>query len=345
VKETPVKHIAICGAGLAGTLCAAALVKILPDDIELSLINVPGSDETDVFYGTVTSPNMYEFLLNIGITEPDLLPKTNTTFSLGTHYLNWGADKRSWIQSFHKPLPIFQGVEFHHYLARLGKTASMTAELEPYIMSTHAAYKGVFAHPPEDKKTPLSSVEYGYHFLSKEWRALLSSKIENSHINKISGNVKTVHRDDSQIHSITLTNDQIVKADLYIDCIGLKSKLTQAEVSSARRLKAIASFSNQKIEGNVCRMITGTNFGWHAETVFQNGVHRLTIFDSTCEELDWNAQGKAEMKPLEVPIGYFKTPWRGNCLALGHNAAILEPLTPAPMMLLQPRFDIPARVV
>jgi len=340
VSALPLKHIAICGTGLAGTLCAAALAHLLPDEIKLSLVDIPGSDETDIFFGNVTSPAIYDFLLSIGITEPKLLPATNTAFSLGTQYINWGANKRSWIQSFHKPLPIFQGVEFHHYLTRLrhiapeAKAQNLYTQ-DRYIMSAHAARGNVFAHPPEDKKTPLHNIEYGYHFSPKDWCELLSRHLKNSRITRLSGDIKSIERTEGRIRSITLSDDRRVEAELYIDCTGFKSKISHSKIQSNRHLKAATSFIPEDKTGNICRQVTRTDYGWHSETSFQNGQQCLTIYDPASEKTALTAHGKTDISPIEVTLGRLDKPWQSNCLAIGHSAAVLEPLTPAPMILLQ----------
>ena len=340
MNALPLKHIAICGAGLAGTLCAATLAHLLPDEIKLSFVDIPGSDETDTFFGNVTSPAIYDFLLGIGITEPELLPTTNTAFSLGTQYINWGANKRSWIQSFHKPLPIFQGVEFHQYLTRLRRIApeAKTQNLythDRYIMSAHAARGNVFAHPPEDKKTPLHNMEYGYHFSPKDWCELLSRHLKNSRITKLNGDIRSIERTEGRISSITLSDGRSVEAELYIDCTGFKSKICHSKIQSDRHLKAASSFISEDKTGNICRQLTGTDYGWHSETSLQNGRQCLTVYDLASEKAALTAHGKQDISPVEATLGRLEQPWQGNCLAIGHSAAVLEPLTPAPMMLLQ----------
>lgn len=330
-----IKTIAICGSGLAGVLCAAALANSLPDTIKLILIDMPGSDETDIFYGTVTSPTTYDFLLSIGITEPELLPNTKTTFSLGTRFSNWGKNKRSWIQSFHKPLPLFDGVNFHHYLTRLRNINPESYELEPYIMSAQAAYKNVFAHPSQDKATPLSNVEYGYHFLPKEWREFLNIKITHSRVKKMSGDIKKVQRENNRISLISLSDGKTIEADLFIDCSGLNPKLGKSNIQSKRRLKALESFKPQDKILSSARFLESTDYGWRAETAFQDRLHSLSIFDPSSEEDALSACDEVGEQPIEAPMGYVEKPWQGNCLSLGHKAAILEPLTPAPIMLLQ----------
>jgi len=50
--------------------------------------------------------------------------------------------------------------------------------IEPYIMPAAAAYKGVFAHPPEGRKIPLASAEYGYQFSPASLVTLMRAKLK-----------------------------------------------------------------------------------------------------------------------------------------------------------------------
>jgi len=276
LSPEPLHKIAILGAGLAGSLCAAALSARLPNDIELILVDVPGADATDVFFGTVTSPTAYNFLLGIGITEPDLFPHTNTAFSLGTHFENWGPAKRSWTQSFHRPLPNFEGVEFQHYLTRMRKVAPQLASLQPYLMSVHAARRGVFAHPPQGQKTPLADLEYGYQFLPATWQDLFFKKANANAVTQFEGSIETIERDKrGHITSIQLSDSATLKADLFIDCLGQNSPLTT--VFEGPAINAAEQFVPSEQLGPACRKLSGTSYGWQAETPLQDGMHRLKV--------------------------------------------------------------------
>ena len=333
MQQAPLKKIVICGAGLAGVMCAAALSRALPAGIDILLIDTEGADKTDIFFGTVTPPSSYKFLLDIGIGEPDLLPLSNTSFSLGTQYKNWGGEARSWTQSYHQPLPVFNGVEFQHYLTRLQSTFPHLAKLESYIMSTHAAQRRVFAHPPEDRKIPLSTVEYGYHFLPSEWRKILSDHITSAPVKLIKADIKSVQHDRHNIRGLKLSGDIVVEADFFIDCTGPDYFIPlsrQLHRSEARKLVAAASFSPQESLSGVSRTLTGTEYGWTARTPFQNGDHTLKICDPSSDQ--------SKISPAELAsaaIGFCDQPWRNNYLTLGHRAACLEPLTAAPIHLLQ----------
>lgn len=337
----PLKTIAVFGNGLAGQFCVAKLARDLPDGIDLIYVEAEKSANEDIFYGTVTSPSSYDFLLSLGITEPDLLPQTNTAFSLGTQFMNWGHEKAQWIQSFHRPLPIFNGVGFQHYLTRLRTSAPEMADINAYIISVQSAMKGVFAHPPEGQKTPLAEMEYGYQFLPSAWHAFLAQKLQNSRVKCVTADVTSVDRDGDDIRLVTLSDGTNVKAGVFIDCLGPASKLKSEKTvqTAGRHLKAISRHTSTGKLGAVCRTLTGTDFGWTAETPLQDGLHCLTVFDPSSEPDAMADHGPSETAPVEMEIGYVATPWVGNCLTLGLGAAALEPLTPAPMMLLERDID------
>src|SRR4051812_40278584 len=130
----PVKRVVVCGGGLAAHMTAAALARHFRDVLEVTFVRGEESPAADAWYGTTTSPSAYAFNLGVGVSEPQLLLGTNTTFCWGTRYAQWGAARRSWMQCFHLPLPVIGGVLFHHYLTRLG-----IRDLEPYLSSAVAA--------------------------------------------------------------------------------------------------------------------------------------------------------------------------------------------------------------
>jgi len=348
VTAHSIKRIVIFGDGLAGLLCLAKLVKVLPPDIELVYVQSHKVNELDIFFGTVTPPSTYDFLLALDITEPGLLLLTNTSFSLGTRYENWSAKNRTWVQSFHRPLPLFNGVGFHHYLTRLRSSAPELSDIEPYIMSVQAAERSVFAHPPEGKKIPLADVQYGYHFLTEDWRQILVSKIDRNLVQQIDAGIKSVDRTGSKIQSVALSDGQTIQADFFINALGPNSKLVADHKKtnpSKRKLRAVSEFNSSENSGGVCRVVTGTDYGWQSATSLQAGTQYLKIYESSSEKVALQSRGHSADEPVEAEIGRLHEPWSENCLAIGHSAGIIEPLTPAPIMLLQRDIDRLAELI
>ena len=339
---TNVKTITIFGNGLAGLLCSAKLVRILPDEIKLTYVEASASNKTDIFFGTTTSPSFYEFLLGLDITEPFLLQNTNTSFSLGTQYKNWGPKHANWTQSFNRPLPVFNGVNFHHYLTRLKPTTLDLSDISSFVMAAKAAQKGVFAHPPNGQKIPLADLEYGYHISPISSRESIKSHLKKTPMSWVTADIDSVEKENDSILSVALSNGQSITSDFIINALGKGSKLTASAgefAASNRTLSAISSLDQTKPMQNVCRTLTGKNYGWQSETPLQNGQHRLTVFDPASEDEAIKDHGVTSNSAVTINLGRALKPWVGNCLTLGHGAAIVEPLTPAPIMLLERDID------
>src|SRR4029079_1289419 len=96
-----------------------ALARHFHDALEVTLIRTGQAPAADAWYGTLTAPTAYAFNLAIGVSEPHLMTKTNTTFSWGTRYVRWGAAARSWLQCFSLPLPVIGRARFPHSPPRL----------------------------------------------------------------------------------------------------------------------------------------------------------------------------------------------------------------------------------
>jgi len=334
----PIRKIVILGNGLAGHLSALALAKRLPQSIELILVKSNETVAQDVFYGNLTPSSTYDFLLGLGITEPELLLSTQTSFSLGTAYENWGPNARQWTQAFHRPLPIHDGVKFHHYVKRHKKDANEW-DLSPYIMSIEAAKKGVFAHPPEGKNIPLASIEYGYHFTPDELTAVIAKHLENSAVKVIDGTPEPLKHTEGQITTIHLKSRESIEADFIIDCTSQSRESVDDTWPDSHKVSASFYTLAQDEISSVIRTVKQTKYGWRSETPLRN---RLEVFclshpndTNTIDEI----KGVSLSKKSRIFVGRSVSPWTNNVVKLGHNAGAIEPLTPAPIILLQHDID------
>src|SRR5688572_4782508 len=287
--NAPVRHIAVCGGGLAAHMTAAALARQLPESIQISLVGAEDAPGSDLLYGSVAPPTAYAFNLAAGVTEPRLILETGTTFSWGTKFSRWGAEQRSWIQCFHLPLPILDGVLFHHYLQRLE-----IAELEPFLMSGAAARQGKFAHPLEKGPKLLARAEYGYHFDPQAYRRAFVAAGRSNRVRLVTPAVADIERCADGIAALRLTDGSTQAADLYVDCTGAEARLISrlgASPSGGRRLQAALSSRDPGSPQSPCRSVTAHDFGWQSDTPLQGRVGRLTVCDPESESAALAAHG------------------------------------------------------
>lgn len=252
-----------------------------------------------------------------------MMQRTRSAFSLGTRFANWPTKVPSWMQTYHLPLPVLLGVPFQQFLS------ARDDALEPYLISAQAALKGVFAHPPQDQRHPLSRSEYGYQFSVAELRELLKEMNGQKDIEFVSSDLRDVQVQDGDIEKLVLDDGREVEADLFVDCSGDARGLIGAlDVSfdARRNLAAALTTSDVPQLGPPHRSLMATDHGWSASTPLQGRVDTLSIA---------HPNDRSETAAVEFQTGKLAQAWRGNCVAIGHAAWGLEPLTPAPMILLQ----------
>ncbi|NNC37235.1 MAG: tryptophan halogenase [Hyphomonadaceae bacterium] len=324
------ESILVCGRGLAFEITLAALAQNLPKSVKLTAIEIQSLPDHDVFYGNVTSPLAYEFLLRLGLDEPGVLKNTDTVFSYGTSYKNW-ADKLSWTQVHHLAFPVWNNVQFHQYLRRLN------APLEPYLVNAAAGKEGVFAHPPNDAKIPLSRAEYGYQFRPQSLYALLKQQPTPENVTRDSGEIEDIIIQNGEISSVILEDGRDLSADLFIDATGITGALVSSldTCASVTRNLAMSEHLTPSTSPASVRKVEGKTYGWQSVTSLQNHNSILTV--SAPEDID---RAKADISgdihsEFTIAIGRQHQGWVGNCVSIGHANTVIEPLTPAPMMMLQ----------
>lgn len=315
--------IVVCGAGLAGSMTALALVDSLSEAYRVVLIDSDPENQDDMFYGSVTAPTGYEFYRALGLDEPTLFSTSRTSFSYGTRYQNWPGVPADWVQCHHQPLPAFDGVGLQHYLTRQNQP------LEPMLVSAVAARQGKFAHPPEDPAVPLSRAEYGYQFAPRDWAALLRSRLAGSRVEIVSEPIAGIHQTEDSIAEIKLQTGNTISGDLVVDCTGHARQVMAAiggDFRPSRTVAARLTVQTAAQLGPPCRIVNASETGWTAQTYLQGEVHELAVTDSAAAEA-----GQDRI----FELGRLSDAWIGNCVAIGQAACVHDPITPAPMMALQ----------
>lgn len=333
----PLERIVVCGSGVAAQMTAAALARQLPPTIRVAWINGADSRDADLFFGGVTAPSAYAFNLAAGVSEPRLIIDTDATFSWGTHFQEWGAEKASWVQCSHLALPIVNGVLFHHYLWRLG-----LGPLEPFLAPAVAARRGVFAHPVGKAPKLLARGEYGYQINPYSYGAPFAAATQALRVETITADISRVECAEGAISALHLSDGRTIGADLFVDCTGPDARLLSSlgvEAPVGRRLRAAFSQLHADKIGPPCRRLVARDFGWQSETSLKTSVARLTVYAPETESEALAAHGDIPQHSGEITLGRRASAWMGNCVAIGHAASVLEPLSHAPMLILERDVD------
>lgn len=315
--SAPVGRILVCGSGLAAEMTVAALAAQLPAHVALLRVDAGDQRGSDLFYGSVTAPSAYAFNLSAGVDERRLILDSDTSFSWGTRYADWGG--RGWMQGFALPFPVVDGVQLHQYMTMVGADG-----IAPYVAGVQAARRSVFVHPPRegDGQHPLARAEYGYQFDPADYAALFAAAVPAGRVERVAGSVVDVEVADGTVAGVRLDDGRLLTADLYVDCSGPAALLLSAlapEWQGTRRI-ALAVEDQASADEAPLRTVRVCPEGWQSETPLKGRVRQMRV----------SASG-----PDEVVLGRRARGWVGNCVGIGQAAAVVEPLTPAPMMLLE----------
>lgn len=319
------KIIAVCGGGLAGNMVSTRLAAGLGTDWKIVQLCDSTAPQHDIAYGNTTDPDSYNFLLNLGLDEPTLILNSATSFCFGTHFCNWL--NRSWVQCYHTPFETLDGIPFRHFLAR------SNTSFEPLLISAQAGIAGRFAHPPKDPEIVLSRAEYGYQFDVREWSALLEQKVLASRVVRKSSAIKSVKSNGGMLTGLQLENGEELEVDLVIDAAGTSRACigtAGGNFQSGRTIRISGSVTRETETGPPLRMVCSEENGWTSTAHLQNARSVIQVEA---------ADARAKQAPDCIGVGSMDEAWIGNCIAIGHAASVIEPLTPAPMMMLRRDID------
>lgn len=316
----PVGRVLVCGDGLAARMVLAALVRQLPASTAIAWVRAGEQDASDLFYGNVTGPSAYAFNLLAGVDERHVMLDSATAFSWGTRYASWGAG-RSWMQSFALPFHVMDGVQFHQYLGLAG-----AGEIDPFVAGLQAARRGVFVHPPRAAANgaphPLSRAEYGYQFDPADYAQLFAVA---GRVERVAGAPASVAVEAGRIAGVALHDGRVVTAELYVDVSGPEAALLSAladDTPDGRRV-AIAASDLPADDQAPLRTVRATSQGWKSDTPLKGRTRRTVV--GAPDAIDGP----------QARLGRRSRAWVGNCVAIGQAAGVVEPLTPAPMLLLE----------
>jgi len=228
-----VQQIVIAGGGTVGWLAAATLARLLQRNFcQVRVVGSPNS--TTSGFSEVALPSFHRLNSLLGINEVDLLRNTRGTFRLGQRFTDWGSLGNRYFHGFGSVGAKLEAVPFHHYWLKL-RGMGEGASLEEYSTAAVAAKQGRFAPPLDDRRSVLSLYSYGYHFHAASLAAYLREYAEAHGVVGIDRPVvdARVRGQDGFIEALLLDDGSQVHADLYIDCGGTGSLLSQRALHTA----------------------------------------------------------------------------------------------------------------
>ena len=351
MSDNLLRSVAIVGGGVAGWMAAAALSRVLRGGTAIHVVAGPCPPEDDVHATEMaTLPAIGRFHENLGIDEAEMLRVTDGTFRLGTAFYDWSAAGRSYFHPMGEIGANLNGIAFRHHWLKL-REAGAVIPFEDFSVSGTAARTGKFTRPATDKRSVLSTLEYGYHLDSVRYAGLLRRQALQRGVTETTTATMAaqLHNETGFVEALIVDGGARVEAELFIDCTGLliEGALKCGFEDWTRwlgcdRVVSIATSAMDSLPP--CTRATACASGWQWQIPLKHRTGNGYVYSSAHvgdEEamvgLLGNLEGEAigEARTMRFTSGRRKQLRAKNVVALGPAAAVLEPLESASLHLIQ----------
>ncbi|PKI17065.1 tryptophan halogenase family protein [Colwellia sp. 12G3] len=353
-RQNKIKKIVIVGGGTAGWMTASALSKILGSNYcDIQLIE---SDQiSTVSVGEATIPQISLFNKILGIDENDFVKKTQGSFKLGIEFIDWTKKGGGYMHPFGDHGTNMDAIQFHHYWLKMHQQGK-GPDLEEYSLAAVAARQGKFMRPQNRGNSPLSQINYAFHFDATLYAKYLRDFSVERGVTRTEGKVVNVSVRDSDgfIDSVYLENGERVAADLFIDCSGFKALLIEgalktgfddwSDVLPCDRAVAMPCMPKEADVLHPYTQAKAQKAGWIWRIPLQHRVGNGYVYPSkfvSDEEAVKILTEQMEGEPIGEPnflrwtTGVRKKSWNKNCIAIGLSAGFVEPLESTGLHLIQ----------
>jgi len=351
MNENRVRRITILGGGTAGWMTAAALSKVMGEQVAICLIE---SDEIGTIgVGEATIPTIHWFNQLIGLNHNEFMRETRATYKLGIEFQNWARPGHVYLHPFGRYGDTNDSLPFHHRWIRAHQEG-LKDGLADYSLATLAARASKFAFPTSDPSSPLSTLGYAFHFDASLYARYLRKHSEGRGVRRFEGKVVKIdqHPETGFITRLHSDKGDQLDADLFIDCSGLRGVLIQGVLGSefedwSRWLpcdRALAVPTERSGPPVPYTRSEAQAAGWQWRIPLQhrtgNGYVYSSKFisdDEAASVLLNNLDGKplADPRPIRFTAGRRKRSWNKNVVAIGLSGGFLEPLESTSIHLIQ----------
>lgn len=337
-------RIIIVGGGTAGWMTAAAISSLYTDRSRFQITLVESDEIGSIGVGEATLPSIKSFNDQLGISEVEMMKRTQATFKLGIQFSDWGNLGAKYIHPFGLYGNLKNSWDFYQYHASLSAQKNIP-DISHYSFAVRLCERNQFTFPSKDSGEIESTFSYAYHFDAALYAAYLREISERAGVLRLSGMVEAIHNDPDtgNVTSVILRDGKTLSGDFFIDCSGFRSLLLHKNLQSEFEDwshwllcdRAVAMQSEKSTELPPYTMSTAKEAGWQWRIPLQHRVGNGYVYcsnlitdEQACDSLKKALPGKALTDPrfIKFKAGRYKKTWQKNCVAIGLSSGFLEPL-------------------
>ena len=336
MNNEKLKNVVIVGGGTAGWMSAAALVKSLGKNLNITLVE---SDQIGtVGVGEATIPTIQGFNKLLGVDEVSFMKATQSTFKLGIEFKNWGQEGDTYLHPFGNTGKECWAADFQHFWLK-GLRQGVNPYYSDYCVESQAALAGKFA------KVGNYQINYAYHIDATLYAKFLRGFSEDLGVNRVEGKISSVCVDDSRgfVQHVELEDGRKISGDLFIDCSGFRGLLIEQALHTGYedwshflpcdRAVAVPSKKDDALVPYTRAMALESGWQWRIPLQHRtgNGLVFCSKYMSTDEAQDvlvknLDTDALAEPREVRFKTGRRLKGWNKNCVAIGLSSGFIEPL-------------------
>ncbi len=351
MTQRAIKRVVIVGGGTAGWLSAAVLIRTMAASLEVRVIESEAIGVIGV--GEATIPQIRNVNRFLGIDEDAMLRATGGTFKLAIEFNDWLRVGHTYLHAFGEvglplgPLP------FQHYWLRSQKDAA-AADLWTYSLNGAAARAHRMARLEKIGNTPLSGINYAFHFDATRYGRVLREYAEQRGAKRTEGKIVDVklRGTDGYIEALVLESGERIEGDLFIDCSGFRALLIEGALHSGfddwrdwlpcDRAVAITAANGAVVRPFTQATARPAGWQWRIPQQHRSGdghvyCSEFMSDDEAASLLLAGLEGPALSEPrlIRISTGVRRRLWLRNCVAVGLAGGFIEPLESTAIHLAQ----------
>lgn len=331
-----VASVCIIGAGSAGWLTAALLRHQLPQHFQISIIDPPTIPTVGV--GEATLANFGNFMQHCGFEESQWIDEVEGLYKNGIVF-------EDWVKKGHKIWHSFAGLQYIDSEYNDGQVSCASLHQNTHEADDHDSFSRKcltnYTCSVENNKV---SQGVGYHLDAKKLALFLKTRTKGVRV--LEEPVEKVDYANSEIDTLTLKDGTTVKADLYINCSGWHSVLS--EVSKDAKwvdrsgdmpvniaVAACVKYADPESEMRPYTTSKCLDIGWMWQTPIASRIGTGVIFNSNITSVE-EAQTKfdsicgdrrfTDFNVLKWETKFNSESWLGNVVSVGLSSGFVEPL-------------------
>ena len=323
-----VKDIVIVGGGSSAWLTAAHLTT---KNFNVTVIDKEVGQPVGV--GEATILGFAQYMNDCGFEFNDWFVNCDATFKAGIRYPNWINKGNDIWHPFYLSPNIYENIKQHdawsHYQSLDFKTVGQSL----YNISIN------------HNKIDMGLIDsYAFHIDAGKLVEYIQDRIKDKCNFIQSEVVDIIYNQEKNIDCLKLKNDQIVYADLFIDCTGFSSVINKdnkfenlyGRLFCNTAIAGRVEYIDKQKEMHPYTKADAVEHGWIWTIPTASRIGSGLVFDKHITSIDeaknffikyWNNRVSIEnVKVLDWTPRYTKTPWRKNVVSIGLSAGFIEPL-------------------